>query len=256
MTDEERYLFDLQGYLVIKQALASEQVAELNGWITEQSEQDPRFDGNVEHLQIPDFIGWGQPFLNLLDNPKVVPYLKEILGASPRLDHHYAVFLKPGSKKGLPLHGGATPYDPSQFYHCINGVFYNGLSVVAYALTDSPLGDGGFACVPGSHKSNFTLSEDICWYRKPFPAVIQVPLQAGDCILFTEALTHGTLPWKGEGIRRTLFLKFSPGYMAWANTTYLQMTATEEVIPDVENLTETQRILLQPPSVWQRKKLK
>ena len=29
--------------------------------------------------------------------------------------------------------------------------------------------------------------------------------QAGDCVLFTEKLSHGTVPWTGSGERRTLF---------------------------------------------------
>ena len=34
---------------------------------------------------------------------------------------------------------------------------------------------------------------------------------AGDVIIFTEALTHGAVPWTVEASsRRTLFYKFSP----------------------------------------------
>ena len=31
----------------------------------------------------------------------------------------------------------------------------NGLMVVTFFLTHANPGDGGFACIPGSHKSNF-----------------------------------------------------------------------------------------------------
>eukprot|EP01047_Picozoa_sp_COSAG01_P033582 COSAG01_NODE_2477_length_7615_cov_7.259609_8_plen_52_part_00 len=34
-----------------------------------------------------------------------------------------------------------------------------------------------------------------------------VPAKAGDCIIFTEALTHGTMPWRAHTDRRTLFYK-------------------------------------------------
>ena len=38
---------------------------------------------------------------------------------------------------------------------------YNGLVVVSYALGDVRPGDGGFAAVPGSHKSNLPCPEEV-----------------------------------------------------------------------------------------------
>ena len=45
-------------------------------------------------------------------------------------------------------------------------------------------------------------SEDVPMHR--------VEGKAGDCILFTEKMTHGTVPWEGAGERRTLFYKYVP----------------------------------------------
>ena len=40
---------------------------------------------------------------------------------------------------------------------------------------------------------------------------------AGDVIIFTEALTHGAVPWTVEASsRRTLFYKFSPLGISWS----------------------------------------
>ncbi|HZP81290.1 MAG TPA: hypothetical protein VFB21_06615 [Chthonomonadaceae bacterium] len=36
----------------------------------------------------------------------------------------------------------------------------NGLTVVAYNLKDVNPGDGGFGCVPGSHKSNLPFPSE------------------------------------------------------------------------------------------------
>jgi hypothetical protein len=38
-------------------------------------------------------------------------------------------------------------------------------------------------------------------------AVHRLELQAGDCVLFTEKLTHATHPWTGRGSRRSMFFK-------------------------------------------------
>ena len=37
---------------------------------------------------------------------------------------------------GTTLHGGATPFDPSQYFRYDNGRMHNGLMVVAYNLKD------------------------------------------------------------------------------------------------------------------------
>ena len=64
-------------------------------------------------------------------------------------------------------------------------------------LTDAPAGVGGFGCVPGSHKTNFSshsIPDAIRSFEQAAPYVEQVTSQAGDAILFTEALIHGTMP--------------------------------------------------------------
>ena len=109
---------------------------------------------------------------------------------------------------GSILHGGGTPFDPSQYYQVKDGRMYNGLVVVAYNLHDVGPGDGGFGCVPGSHKSNYPFPSewrDLADF-KPFMRAVTGP--AGTAVVFTEALTHGAMPWTGAHERRTLFLKY------------------------------------------------
>lgn len=38
---------------------------------------------------------------------------------------------------------------------------------------------------------------------------------AGDVLLFTEAATHGTLPWKAQHQRRVVIYRFAPATMAY-----------------------------------------
>ena len=59
------------------------------------------------------------------------------------------------------------------------------------SLVDVPEGNG-FVCLPGSHKRNFTPKLSI--YDGP-PTVINVPVSAGDAVIFTEALMHGARRW-------------------------------------------------------------
>ena len=251
MTDEDKYLFDVQGYLVIKNAIPAEWVAEMNHWIDAKQGEDIRYQGHEKTQNIGDPILWDPLFRKLLDNPVLMPYLFATMGDGVRLDHNYAIFLKPGGK-GLRLHGGAIPYDPSQYYHTYQGNIYSGLTVVAYALGDVPEGMGGFGCVPGSHKSAFECPEDIRDFSKPCSAVQQVPVKAGDAILFTECLMHGTIPWRGEDVRRSIFFKFSPHHMSWSNRFYSPVNPESTGVLAQGDWTEMQRILLQPPGVYER----
>ena len=76
-------------------------------------------------------------------------------------------------------------------------------------------GDGGFCCIPGSHKANYNYFDhfDATEYRPP---VTHIPIKAGSVLIFTEALTHGTMPWRSETERRTLFYKYCPAAGSWA----------------------------------------
>lgn len=255
MTDEERYLFDLQGFIVVRNAIEPGALAEMNAWIDQQEEMDST--GRGQH-RAGNLLTWGPQFRALIDNPKVLPYLKEMLGDSLRLDHDYAIFSERGGA-GLTLHGGATPYDPAQYYHCYDGKMHNGLTVASYALTDIPPGMGGLAVVPGSHKSNFSCPPDFRNFDKPgavTPSIIQqVPVKAGDCAIFTEALTHGTFPWQADHQRRSLFFKYSPKHLSWANRYYVPAEGKDWVQELEGELTEAQRILLDPPSVHQHRKV-
>lgn len=221
MTDNERYLFDLMGYLVVDDVLTPGEVRELNSlidardpWGTAAKEGKTGTVGEG-NLHVGPLDQWEEPFRQLINHPRLLPYLLEIIGPKFRYDHGYAIFMKRGGAKHR-LHGGGTPYDPSQYYHWRNGQMYNGLIVVSYALGDVNPGDGGFAAIPGSHKSNLPCPVEYRTLEVTGPWTLQVPQKAGSAIIFTEALTHGTWPWQSDRERRSLLYKYSPGHMSWA----------------------------------------
>lgn len=221
MDDNERYLFDLMGYLVVDDVLVQAELDELNALV---DRRDPwgtyaRGEGGMTvgegNLHIGPLHTWEEPFRRLINHPKLQPYLVELIGPKFRFDHGYAIFMRQGGAKH-PLHGGGTPYDPGEYYHFRNGRMYNGLIVVSFALGNVPAGGGGFAAIPGSHKSNFVCPARMRQFDQPGPWLQQVPQKAGSAVVFTEALTHGTWPWTAASERRSLLYKFAPGHMAWS----------------------------------------
>lgn len=243
VNDRDRYLFDLQGFLVVEAALSPGQIATLNTVLDQVVEHQPNSsDVSAQScLRFDHLLSWGQPYLDLIDLPTVTPYLTALLGSRFRLDHTYVHLIRYGlGPIGAELHGGGTPFDPCQYYLFRQGQLCNGLVAVAYYLTDVLPGEGGFGCIPGSHKSNLPLPD--CWRDLTTPAacVQEIAAPAGTALIFTEALTHGTLLWQGDRDRRTLFYKYSPHPSAWYRHYYQ---------PDDYPLTEAQRHILKPPGV-------
>ncbi len=238
MTPEEKFIFDLQGYIVVKNVLSQAEVDELNA-IADQKMADQEEMSNG--LKIPRRVSlWGKPFQNLFDHPNMIPYLSELLGPQFRADHDYGIFMRQGGRKG-GLHGGDHRAG-THYYKYRDGVMRNGLTVVVYFLAPAPPGSGGFCCVPGSHKSNFALNvpEEVRSF-KCIPHYLANPsAETGDALIFTEATMHGTLPWTAENERRTLLYKFTPGHVSYASTYYNH--------DDYEDLTEQQKRVLTPPS--------
>ena len=246
MNDQEKYLFDLQGFITVPDALTKHQLATLNQIWDEHIARDMAAEAHTQRWG--GLLKWGQVYVDMLDNPTLMPYLEEILGKNFRLDHDYADLIRPNPTPGEAavgpigntLHGGATPFDPSEYYHFHNGHMYNGLTVVAYNLCDIGADDGGFGCVPGSHKSNYAFPREWRDLNQAQPFVRKMTGPAGTAIIFTEALTHGTLPWFGRGERRTLFFKYSPYPVSWSANYYQAK--------DYVGLTETQQALLEAPN--------
>ncbi len=242
MTDQEKYLFDLQGFLVVPNALSADAVAALNAVLDEKLTAREQEEGdNKTTYRFGRLLTWGDAYRDLIDNERITPYLSALLGEQFRLDHDYCDVIRQGlGPIGATLHGGATPFDPTAYYVCQNGTLRNGLTVVAYNLHDVHPGDGGFACVPGSHKSKFPIPAEWRNLETPQPFVVPVTGPAGTAIIFTEALTHGTLPWRGNRERRTVFYKYSPNPLAWAVPPYEP--------EQYEGLTDAQWRILEGPN--------
>jgi phytanoyl-CoA dioxygenase PhyH len=244
MDEHERYLFDLNGYLAVRGALSAAVLAELNALMDERIAHDVPADATTHRFG--DVLDWGPAVRTLIDHESMLPYLEEILGVDFRLDHNYADLIRSGKGPiGTRLHGGAVPFDPGQSYTFIEGRPRSGLLVIAYNLRDVGPNDGGFGCVPGSHKANLPFPEDWRELEEDRDGLVRaVTGPAGTAIIFTEAMTHGTLPWRGTGERRTLFFKYDPAAYAWGAAFY-----DRDRWPD---LTPRQRAILESPNARYR----
>jgi ectoine hydroxylase-related dioxygenase (phytanoyl-CoA dioxygenase family) len=253
MTTEDRYLFDLRGYLVVRHALTRGEVRRLNAAIDALPEALRGGDHTHVHRGLTrteengdasiraSMFDWGAPFRELVGHPSLNGYLVDLLGEGFRLDHQYAVFQRAGGAAGPanPLHNGGTPYNPTCAYVVRDGRIHNNLLVVSIALTDVEARAGGFCCIPGSHKSEFPLPPRLRGMVVATAIVEQPVLAAGDALIFTEALTHGALPWTAAHERRAVLLKYSAAHVQWH----------PDPVPIDHDWTPAQLRILRPPYV-------
>jgi hypothetical protein len=156
----------------------------------------------------------------MLTSQFLLDFCDEFCGDHFRLDHAFGL-----SSNGAiaQLHGGPQ----SSQYSCFYLQLQNGprKAIVGqlnfgYCLHGQSQETGGFAYIPGSHKSNEQRAgREILeeYYKGDFShhSIVVPTLEPGDVIVFTESLIHGDTGWKASGCRMQVYFKMTPGFMCW-----------------------------------------
>ena len=100
MNEEEQYLFDLRGFVVVRNALTPAQINDLSQRLDAHYANnkaailgsDRTVLGNHANdaWSAPSLLELGGSYLDLIDLPAIKPYLTKLLGDHYRLDHDYA----------------------------------------------------------------------------------------------------------------------------------------------------------------------
>ena len=121
-------------------------------------------------------------------------------------------------------------------------IFCDNVVVFPY-LTDVNPGDGGLIVLPGSHKAEFDRPFDVFYADgkiadKIPEGVVNITPKAGDIVIISELLTHGTLTWKPDRDRRTLVLRYRPQHQGGA--TSIPEAILERLLSETRELIEQQ----------------
>ncbi|MDR6550837.1 phytanoyl-CoA dioxygenase family protein [Paenibacillus qinlingensis] len=211
----ELYAFDLNGYLVVEDAIDPEVLEALTRKVDEiEKEIGMTVNGipsgddkpNAKNYRRNNIIFEDPAFLAAAMSPKVLAKIANFI-KYPKMKSTWLDFKAQGG--GIGFHSNHTPYTPVDAYLCHNYQIHCNLVTVCYALCDIPLDGAALTVIPGSHKSNFPLPTDE--EQKAFQ--IQVPMKKGSALIFTHDMNHGSfneLPYT----RRTMFTSFSTGFSA------------------------------------------
>ena len=255
MTD---YLFDLRGYVILRNAVEPEHVADLN-MVLDTFPDLPfmGWHGNVQRLdnngmagvELQNIVEAGEPFEKLIDHPSWINRLERYCGEKGTyveglfIDECFASIRRSGGSFGI--HSGGQEGIVRNQYGFVNGKFRCGQVNILLALTDVGPGDGGTLVVPGSHKSNFS-HPDLPDTSKLSSAlgnipdgIIEVHLKKGDALLFVDAIMHGASARTNPGERRVAIYRYGP---SWGTTRHGFQYSRELL----DRLTPERRNILQP----------
>ena len=193
MTDSERFHFDLAGFMVRPAILAPDEIAAI-------VDQIDRIKHDSESLPAAHRAVPGGPSSVLIDHPRVIDVLHDVIGPEIRLESSSSVWRSKGEAHG-DLHGGGPQQgDPIFGYRVNNGRIHAGMVRVVFELTDVSKADGGTHFIAGSHKSNFPMHPDHLSLepgrRSPFLTTYECP--AGSAIFFTENVCHAGPEWRRD----------------------------------------------------------
>ena len=197
----DRYLIDLKGFLVVRDALSKREVDLLNQVIDDQLLPAPTTYNQFGTAPFGSgFLGWHPAFVALIDHANVIDILQFLLGPSFTLRAIYGIYEE--RFVGKPLKDELNPR--SKF-----GAESNLECSVVWNVTDTGSGIGGLFCVEGSHHVRSDLPTSI--KERPFasPHVVTPDAPAGSAVICTSRLLYGHSPWLGPHQRRSLVFEYT-----------------------------------------------
>ena len=215
MTDEQKFIFDLKGWLLVPGVLTEEESALLREHVLQLKEEYGDKDNNYTPRR------WEMPSQALFDHPVVVGVLREGLAGDPGPDCYgfRCESSMPRARttdyEGLPPHGGGD-IGPLA-YNCHNGRIYSGLTRVVWELNPVEEGDGGTLLMSGSHKGNFGIHKNHMDFDSPMFESYTCP--PGSVLFFTESLCHAGPLWtNSERQRISIFNCYGPALAQFHKT--------------------------------------
>ncbi len=249
MTDEQRYLFDLFGFLHLKNVLTPEELEAAseaaNRYIDSAPKDRPQhFEGSKEEKGFSHGFAFDRALEKLVFLPAVWPIVLELTNGKPMLVSGTMMLDDPqGHTKAVQLHCARDDYGfESARYEVRHDRIYCDDFVVFPYLDDVHPGDGGILVLPGSHKSQFDrprqlFSQGLIEGEVP-PGVLNITPAAGDVVVMPECVTHGVLPWKpADRQRRVLTLRYRPHHRQAGP---IPEAVKERLAPETQELLESE----------------
>ena len=215
MTPEQRYFFDLTGYVHLRGALSEDELKPAqkaaDRYINMSPEEwPPEFGGDLNRSELIG-LQHGFAFDKSLEvvarHPAIWPILMELTNSRPRLNGGTLGYNRHGHNfHRLPAGWTADKQPDVRRYYIEDGKIRATDLFFFFYLTDVHPGDGGLIVLLGSHKAQFARPpemfypgavDDMDYVADTVPPGAHKPsFRAGDIFIMPEHLMHGALTWK------------------------------------------------------------
>lgn len=226
---KDEYFFDLRGYTIIPRALDPAHLAAINAWIDALPPLETgqwlgnvytQSYGGIDGINLQDIIEAGELFERLIDHPAWIDPVRHYLGPSTK-PYIYEIFVNVRGTGGyIGVHSGGHNVDHYQRSGRRNGQWVCPMLSLLAPLTDVGPGDGATVVVPGSHKSDLPHPQQEGRGRitsgpgEILEGAVEIHLEAGDALLFNDALCHGSAQRLNPGQRRMITIRYVPALHA------------------------------------------
>lgn len=210
LSPEQRAAFDRDGFLLVRKALTAEQTERLKAAADRLYQEGVQVKGLSarNHWDRRNCIVADPAFLEMLDNPRILPLVVGILGWDIHLITSHLI-VRPPCPEGTDRHfkgegwhrdGGQSSWEMTEPHPRL-------FLKVAYLLSDqSEPGRGNTMVVPGSNRLTGPLAQAP---GEPHPyGAIEVCGQPGDAFLFEQRTWHAVGPNVSNLTRATLFMGY------------------------------------------------
>lgn len=270
VSEREKYFFDLNGFLLLKGALSSEEVAEIHAAIDRLLPIEPgewkgyvhgHNYGDDDGLNLQQIYEGGEPFERLIDHPAWIEKVKYFVGGADTFDYnHGPLFIDEcfanmrGPGEAIGLHSGGHEGTKRTQFRFYNGAFHCGQINILMALTDIGDGDGATMVIPASHKAHFPHPDHAKYQmRGEEPSVdkvegaVEIQMDAGDALLFVDALSHGSAERVNPGDRRIIVFRYGPSWGSFRHGYQVSQALIDRLTPERRQIVRPQAPLLPSP---------
>ena len=226
MTDEQKFFFDLKGWLLLPSLLSDDDVDEMKAEVVAGARRS--YEGALQRL---------------LDHPAIVGILSEILTEDPfgkeefygfRCEGSFTTVRPPGwskterSDSGMP-HVVRPPQQANAMrYQVAGGKIYSGLTRVVWELEEVRSEQGATSFLSGSHKAHFNYGGpdpykpnigESPWEDSMREAMEDYSCPPGSVVIFTESLIHAANDWTNpDNPRCAVFNCYNSIWSQWHKT--------------------------------------
>jgi len=272
-TDLEVFRFDLNGFIIVRGALSPAQLAAGNASLDRlQHLRKGEWAGHVhghdyggrEGLNLQQIYEGGAPWEELIDHPAWIERVRTFVGGEGCFDYnHGPLFIDEcfanlrAEGEAIGIHSGGHQGTARTLYLVKDGRFHCHQVNVLLAWRDIGPGDGATMVVPASHKANFPHPDFARCAMKAGAAAsadgvdgaIEVHLQAGDALIFTDAIMHGSAARRNPGQRRISVYRYGVSWGRWRHAYRPSAALLARLAPARRGIVLPEPALLAPPDV-------